>query len=460
MMSNKRPLRVLHIIDTLGGGGSERLIWDIVRLSDQTRVKHRVVTIFSDGYPVPFVYAEPLRELGAYGRQRLEPGTERAETEATASAARIQSTSSQPAVNPLRRLPPGVKKPIASLVNALFSRWRRIKRVMATYFPSSFTIPIEYLRFRPDIVHTHGFYSFKYGLLFRKLCGRPTVHMVPSMFSQMDAQGTGWLADRYRRFHPLVDRFEVNPGYRDELLGVGVPAEKFFDITGTLDLAALASMRAERPRHQREVRARLGIPEDAPIALSVGRLDPTKGHSYAVEALPLILKQHPNLHWLLLGEGDDRTNLEAQIKTLGVAEHTHLIGFDPEPLQYYAAADVYLRTTTMEAENTSSQQAIAMGLPTVGFDTCPETDLIAKLGHGILVPNGDAAALAAATCKILSLPDRGQAMGALGVDYCRSTLGMQKHVDDLLSVYTALHQRGLPEQAQVIPGSQRERPAR
>jgi glycosyltransferase involved in cell wall biosynthesis len=93
----------------------------------------------------------------------------------------------------------------------------------------------------------------------------------------------------------------------------------------------------------------------------------------------------------------------------------------------------------MEGENISSRQAIAMGLPTVGFDTCRETDLIAKLGHGLLVPNTDATALAAATCRILSTSDRGAAMGTRGIDYCKTHLGIQKHVDDLLSIYTQLH---------------------
>ena len=66
-MEETRPLRVLHIIDTLGGGGSERLVWDIVRLSDPAQVQHRVVTIFREGYLATPVYAEPLRKLGAYG---------------------------------------------------------------------------------------------------------------------------------------------------------------------------------------------------------------------------------------------------------------------------------------------------------------------------------------------------------------------------------------------------------
>jgi len=462
-MSMKRPLRVLHIIDTLGGGGSERLIWDFVRLSDPTRVKHRVVTVLSEGYNGAFVYAQPLRELGAFGHaqrqtnhrfepnDRLEADKARPDTRETAGEVRLQRTQrafDQAPISLLRNLPPGLKKPIATVFNSLFSSWQRITRVAARYFPSSFTIPREFFQFRPDIIHTHGFYSFKYGLLFRMLFRCPTVHLVPSLFSQMEAQGTGWLAEYYRRFHARVACFALQPGYRSELLSAGVPVEKFFDITATLDLEALARAKADRARHRVELRQRLGIPEEALVALSVGRLDPTKGHSYAVEALPLMLKQHPNLHWVLLGEGAKRVELEAQIKALGVDEHAHLVGFDLEPLPYYAAADVYLRTTTMEAENISSQQAIALGLPIVGFDTYRETDLIAKLGLGILVPNGDAAALAAATCSILSLPDLGRTMGQRGVAYCNSTLGIQKSVDAFLSIYTALHQKRMPSQAQ------------
>src|SRR5215217_6006612 len=108
-MEKTRPVRVLHIIDTLGGGGSERLVWDIVRLSDPTRVEHRVVTIFPDGYLVPFVYAQPLRELGAYGKPqhavaRTQP--------AAASEAHANDR------NQLRKkLPPVLKKPLVRIWN-------------------------------------------------------------------------------------------------------------------------------------------------------------------------------------------------------------------------------------------------------------------------------------------------------------------------------------------------------
>jgi len=418
--------RVLHIIDTLGGGGSERLVWDIVRLSDPARVQHRVVTIFREGYLVTPVYAEPLRQLGAYGSKRDVTWNEQVRKDGLF----IPRSSA-------RNLPPVLKKPLVGIWNFGFSRWRRAKHA-AAHVPSMFTIPAEFLRFKPDVVHTHGFYGFKYGLLFKTLFRRPVVHIMPALFSQMEAQGTGWLVNRYRRFHRSVDCFALDAGYRNELLGIGVPSNKLLLIDGTLDLDAIGTVRAERERHRREVRQRLGIPEDAIIALSVGRLDPSKGHSFALEALPSILKQFPNMHWIVLGEGEQRRALEQRIEELGVTRNAHLIGFDPQPLPYYAAADVYLRTTTMEGENISSRQAIAMGLPTVGFDTCSETDLIAKLGHGILVPNADAAALARATCELLSLPDHGAALGARGIDYCKTHMGIQKHVDDLMSLYDQL----------------------
>jgi glycosyltransferase involved in cell wall biosynthesis len=422
-------MRVLHIIDTLGGGGSERLVWDIVRLSDPARVQHRVVTIFREGYLATPVYAEPLRSLGAYGRRDF-----------SRSGATAQRENSN--VAPLRRrarnLPPLLKKPSVLIWNSAFSTWQHIKQA-AAHIPSMMTIPAEFFRFKPDVVHTHGFYGFKYGVLFKTLFRRPFVHIVPALFAQMEAQGTGWLVNRYRRFHQHVDCFTLDAGYRHELLSIGVPANKLLLIDGTLDLDAINAVRAERNRHRNEIRRRLGLPEDAIVALSVGRLDPSKGHAYALEALPSILKQFPNVHWIVLGEGDHRHELQKRIDELGVAEHAHLIGFDPQPLPYYAAADVYLRTTTMEGENISSRQAIAMGVPAIGFDTRCETDLITKLGHGLLVPNGDAAALAAATCQILSTPDRGAAMGARGIDYCKAHMGIQKHVDDLLSLYTQLH---------------------
>jgi glycosyltransferase involved in cell wall biosynthesis len=466
-MSVNRPVRVLHIADTLGSGGVERLILDIVRLSDPKRVRHRVITFFPDGFHGPFVYAERLRKLNAYGRP-----TNGAPIETVAGsvglahpeipAATAQSDPSRFAdlgsvFSGVRKplgavVPEGLKPSVVSAWNSLVWRmrsasstwrgiWGGLRWKASMYGLPTFLILQEFFRFRPDVIHAHGFYGFPYGLMFKRVFRRPMVHSVPCLISQMIHEvGCPWMPGLYERHNKFVSRIFINAGYRDELLGLGVPAKKLVDIKGLLDLEAITETKSARAQHRVEVRTRLGIPQDALLALSVGRLNPVKGHQYEIEAMPAILKRFPNLHLVILGEGHDRTELEAAAERLGVGQNVHLIGFIEDPLPFYAAADIYFRSAIFEGENLSSYPAIALGLPVVGFDTSCATDLISKLGHGVLVANKDAAAFAEGVISILTLPDRGRSMGQRGVDYCYQHLGVVEDVENLMSIYATLHQ--------------------
>jgi glycosyltransferase involved in cell wall biosynthesis len=466
-MSGKRPIRVLHITDTLGSGGVERLVWDIVRLSDPAQLKHRVVTFFTDGSPLPFVYAERLQMLGAYGqindrphaRAPLSPGMQPASNGGSPVASQSSpATFGVPSSAPVSVFE-GVRKPIGhvldklpavlkrqlirawnKLLTSISSTWGWLRWKVWVHVPPSYRIFREYLRFRPDIIHAHGFYGFRYGLFFKKFFHRPMVHSVPCLISQMLHEANcPWLPRLYERHNAAVDRIFIADGYRDELLGLGVPGEKLRDIHGVLDLRAIDEQNVVRDRHRAEVRERLGLPANAKIALSVGRLNPVKGHKYSVEAMALILKQVPELHLVILGEGTEHAELEVLANELGVGDHVHFLGFVAEPLPFYAAADIYFRTPIFEGENLSSYPAIAMGLPVVGFDTACKTDLIGKTGHGLLVPNKDSAAFASAVISIISLPDGGQAMGQRGVEYCYRHLDILQEVETLTSTYASLH---------------------
>jgi len=109
---------------------------------------------------------------------------------------------------------------------------------------------------------------------------------------------------------------------------------------------------------------------------------------------------------------------------------------------YYAAADVYLRTGIYEGENISSYYAMAMGLPVVGFETGLETELISTLGHGLLVPVGDAGELSDGIARVLCLRDRGREMGERGAAYARLHLDIRETVDWYSEAYHELASRG------------------
>ena len=101
-------------------------------------------------------------------------------------------------------------------------------------------------------------------------------------------------------------------------------------------------------------------------------------------------------------------NWKNMLQKLDVIGHVHLLGLQRDPLPYYACATVYLRTAIFEGENLSSYQAMAIGLPVVGFDTGCGNELIKKVGYGILVPNRDREALTRAVQKILNLQTEGK----------------------------------------------------
>ncbi|MDE3039477.1 MAG: glycosyltransferase [Nitrospirota bacterium] len=403
------PIRVLHLIDGLSWGGSQRWVWDIVRLSDPDRFRHHIVTVYPDSGD--FVYAERLEAAGVY-RNVVESSSLRLLRKAI-----------------LHRL---IRYQFISLRKVLSLAWligchgSMLKRLSEAVY-----------QFKPHVIHVHMFYGLTVGILVKWFINKPLIHSVPCLFSQMDDAGFAWMPGLYRRFHSKVDCFFTGASLED-LRAVGVPISKTVEIQGVVDLSAIAAVLRERDQHYREARRSLALNRDATIVLSVGRLHPSKGHLYALEAIPGLLKYFQDLHWVLLGEGDQRPVLELRAKELGIEKHVHLIGFYSDPLPFYAAADVYLRTTIFEAENLCSYQAMAMGLPVVGFDTGCETELLGKVGHGKLVPNKDPITLTKAIEEILLQPDKGRGLGRLGADYCRDHLDIQGAISAFCSMYARL----------------------
>ncbi|TKB69496.1 MAG: glycosyltransferase family 4 protein [Nitrospira sp.] len=293
------------------------------------------------------------------------------------------------------------------------------------------------VRFRPHVIHVHTFHGFSLGVFLKSFLHLPLVHTVPALFTQMHDAGFGWMPRRYARLHSKVDRFMTGASVSD-LHGIGIPPSKIVLIQGVVDVEAVEVFAATRESCYRAVREELKIDPDSLILLSVGRLHPSKGHEYALEALPKVRARFSKAEWLVLGEGAQRDVLAQRARELGVVAHIHLMGFHDAPLRYYAAADVYLRTPIYEAENLSSYHAMAIGLPVVGFNTRCETELLDKVGHGVLVANEDSRKLAEGIIEILSHPDKGREMGRQGAEYSKSYLGIHQTIASYTDVYEAL----------------------
>ncbi|MEO7786660.1 MAG: glycosyltransferase, partial [Sphingomicrobium sp.] len=143
---------------------------------------------------------------------------------------------------------------------------------------------------------------------------------------------------------------------------------------------------------------------------SLGRLHPVKGYDVLVKALGLLAGQPglPPITVAIAGEGDQRASLLAQAEGLGVA--VALPGFAPDPKAWLAGLHLYVQPSRSEGLCVAAHEAMAAGLPVVASAVGELPDSIIA-GTGLLVPPGDAAALAEALRSLLLRPDTLAAMG-------------------------------------------------
>lgn len=155
---------------------------------------------------------------------------------------------------------------------------------------------------------------------------------------------------------------------------------------------------------RREVRAELGIPEDAPVVGVVARLAPEKGHRYLVEAAPAIAAQVPGVHFIFAGQGRSRADLEMQIDGLGkdLADRFHILGFRTDVPRVLRAFDLFvLPSTEGESLGTSILEGFVSGLPVVACDIGGVSESVVHEETGLLVPPADSYALEQAVVRLL-----------------------------------------------------------
>lgn len=179
---------------------------------------------------------------------------------------------------------------------------------------------------------------------------------------------------------------------------LGVPRASIRVIPNpTVDTEVLARAR-DRPEHPwlREA--------GPPVILSVGRLTRQKDHATLLEAFARLRRDRP-ARLLILGEGEERTALEAQARRLDIAAHVAMPGFAANPFAAMARCAVFALPSAWEGLPNALIQALALGARVVATDAPGGSREVLEGGRlGRLVPVGDAAALARAIAGAMDAP--------------------------------------------------------
>jgi glycosyltransferase involved in cell wall biosynthesis len=151
--------------------------------------------------------------------------------------------------------------------------------------------------------------------------------------------------------------------------------------------------------------------------LAVGTLKEIKDYTNLLNAFALL--PHPlDARLLIRGEGAYRNELEQQARQLGITDRVFMPGFATDPSPYYLQADLHVLSSQGEGLPTVIIEALAAGTPVVSTD-CPSgpREILSDGEFGLLVPVGDAAALAAAMAESLAAPHDSDALKARAQDF-------------------------------------------
>ena len=134
----------------------------------------------------------------------------------------------------------------------------------------------------------------------------------------------------------------------------------------------------------------------------VGRLEILKGQFYVIEALPQILKQFPNCKLTLVGNGSYEAKLKKLVDKLNLADKVLFLGFQKDPYELIANADIILIPSLAEAFGLVFLEAMAIGTPIIAFDVPAGNEILVNYKTGVLVTVGDVEAIAAKCISLFS----------------------------------------------------------
>lgn len=149
-----------------------------------------------------------------------------------------------------------------------------------------------------------------------------------------------------------------------------------------------------------------------PSVIAVGRLDAAKGFDRLMEAFAMVAGEHPEWQLAVVGEGPQRKNLEQYVLDRQLAGRVVFVGRVADPAIPLASADIFALPSRYEGFPNALLEAMAIGLPAVAFDGSGAVRQVIRHGiDGIVVPEGDVSAFAAALRRLMSDAVARQRMG-------------------------------------------------
>jgi glycosyltransferase involved in cell wall biosynthesis len=319
-------------------------------------------------------------------------------TEAEDAGVRVQSVDAFP----------GLTNPIA------FARLARIIQTAA-----------------PAIVHTHLQSPNLYGRLAARLCRVPLI--VATEHNVYEAKARRYVAVERMLAHSTDALVAVSEEVQRFLSAqIGVPASRIRVIRNGVTLPPPS------PAGVAALERRVGNTAGVLRISTVASLTPKKGHAVLLHALVELRNRGVRCVALFAGEGPERARLESLATQLNLGDAVHLLGGVNNIADVLAATDIFVLPSLIEGLPLALLEAMHAGMPIVATAVGGVPEAIASGSNGLLVPSGDAAALAAAIAELEGSQERRETMGRRARESAADRFSESAYVHALAALYADL----------------------
>jgi glycosyltransferase involved in cell wall biosynthesis len=283
---------------------------------------------------------------------------------------------------------------------------------------------------RSELVHTQDVYSNILGTSAGMLV--PGLPVLTSRRWKDEVPRRGFMplnAWAHRRSTVVLPN---SPALIPTLLSEGVRDDRIHVHENFVDDSAL---QVTAPSERLAARATFGIPPGALVIGYVARLTRVKRHDILIDAFAQLADEVPNAYLMLVGDGDLRASLEAQVAQRGVAERTKFTGTLPNAPLPHRLFDIAVLTSENEGFPNSVVEASACGIPVVATAVGGVPDVLVDGITGVSIPVADVRATAGALRSLLRDEPLRHRMGAAGRDRVTTRFSESAAVERLLKIY-------------------------
>jgi len=296
---------------------------------------------------------------------------------------------------------------------------------------------------KPDLAHfvLPWWNSCEYGILAAKFASIRarvvTYQSFPEKIEKHIFKGVSGILRRYRHnfacrsVHKAISVSEVN---KHRIISNGFyTSHKLTVIRNMIETDRFANV--ENPI---DFRHKWGVDDSTVLIIVVGYLEEIKGHDYLLQALPNIVRHHPNILVALVGDGELRKQFEHQVRENNMGHKVLFAGWQEDVPSILATSDILVLPSLSEGLPFVVPEAMAAGLPVVATRVGGIPEAVIEGRTGFLVKPASVFELEQALVRLLDDPNLMRDMGARGKQRAFQEFNVERMVGDTCKLYGTL----------------------